>query len=91
MNDLYFLETLSKYRENIKLNGITEADEIYESINLKGTRKDKMPRYSKPRSSNGGSKRGISNHQVCIASAIDENDTFFFRNSRNWSNKIRTS
>lgn len=71
------LETLSKYRENIKLNGITEADEIYESINLKGTRKDKMPRYSKPRSSNGGSKRGISNHQVCIASAIDENDTFF--------------
>ena len=36
-----------------------------------------MPKFSKPRSSRGGSKRGISNHQVCIASAIDENDNCF--------------
>ena len=36
-----------------------------------------MPRFSKPRSSKGGSKRGISNHQVCIASAIDEYDNCF--------------
>ena len=36
-----------------------------------------MPRASKHRSSKGGSKRGISDHQVCIASAIDENDNCF--------------
>lgn len=36
-----------------------------------------MPRFSKSRSSKGGSKRGISNHQVCISSAIDEHDNFF--------------
>lgn len=33
-----------------------------------------MPRFSKSRSSKGGLKRGISNRQVCIASAIDEYD-----------------
>lgn len=36
-----------------------------------------MPRFSKSRSSKGGSKRKISNHQVCIASAIDEFDNCF--------------
>lgn len=54
-----------------------EADETYESINLKGTKRENMPRFSKPRSTKGGSKRGISNHQVCIASAIDEFDNCF--------------
>lgn len=54
-----------------------EADETYESINLKGTKPKNTPRASKPSSSKGGSKRGISNHQVCIASAIDEYDNFF--------------
>lgn len=38
-----------------------------------------MPRASKPRSSKGGSKRRISNHQVCIASAVDENDNRFMQ------------
>ena len=37
-----------------------------------------MPRASKPRKSHGGSKRGISNHQVCVASAIDEKDHTYF-------------
>ena len=37
-----------------------------------------MPRFSKPRKSKGGSKRGISNHQICIASAIDEKDNIYF-------------
>ncbi len=68
------LSALSIFREQKCLNGKVEADELYESINLKGTKTEKMPRFSKPRSSNGGSKRGISNHQVCIASAIDEYD-----------------
>ena len=36
-----------------------------------------MPRYSKPRTSNGTTTRGISKHKVCIASAIDENDNSF--------------
>lgn len=72
------LNCLSIVRKNIKLKGIVESDETYESINLKGTKKEKMPRFSKPRfSNNGNSKRGINNHQVCIASAIDENDNFF--------------
>lgn len=71
------LDTISEIRKTIKLQGEVEADETYESINLKGTKKEKMPRFSKPRSTKGGSKRGISNHQICIASAIDENDRCF--------------
>ena len=71
------LDSISQIRENIQLKGTVEADETYESINLKGTKKENMPRFSKPRSSKGGSKRGISNHQVCIASAIDECDNCF--------------
>lgn len=72
------LNALSIFRENIKLSGHIQIDEKYESINLKGTKKDKMPRASKPRKSQGGSKRGISNHQICIASAIDEYDNIYF-------------
>ena len=71
------LASLAERRKNTKLKGNTEADETYESINLKGTKKINMPRLSKPRATKGGSKRGISNHQVCIASAIDENDNLF--------------
>lgn len=71
------LDALSEIRKNTKFKGETEADEIYRSINLKGTKTKNMPRASKPRSTKGGSKRGISNHQVCIASAIDENDNVF--------------
>lgn len=71
------LDCISEIRKNTKLKGKVEADETYESINLKGTKKEKMPRFSKPRSTKGGSKRGISNHQVCIASAIDEVDNCF--------------
>lgn len=71
------LDCISEIRKNIKLKGNIEADETYESINLKGTKPKDMPRASKPRKSHGGSKRGISNHQVCIASAIDEYDNCF--------------
>lgn len=71
------LDCISEIRKNIKLKGNVETDEIYESINLKGTKLKNMPRFSKPRSTKGGSKRGISNHQVCIASAIDEEDNCF--------------
>lgn len=71
------LDCISDIRKTIKLKGIIEADETYESINLKGTKPKDMSRVSKHRSSKGGSKRGISNHQVCIASAIDEFDNCF--------------
>ena len=72
------LDCISIIRENIKLRGTAEGDETYESINLKGTKKENMPRFSKPRSSNNeNSKRGINDHQVCIASVIDEYDNFF--------------
>ncbi len=71
------LDCISEIRKNTKLKGDVEADETYESINLKGTKPKDMPRASKHRSSKGGSKRGISNHQVCIASAIDEFDNCF--------------
>jgi transposase-like protein len=71
------LDSLSEMRKTLKLKGKTEADEAYKSINLKGTKPKNMPRASKHRSSKGGSKRGVSNHQVCIASAIDEHDNFF--------------
>ena len=72
------LDILSNIRKNIALKDKTQVDEKHESINLKGTKTENMPRYSKPRSTKGGSKRGVSKHQVCIASAIDETDQCFF-------------
>lgn len=71
------LNSLSEIRKGVKLTGCVEADETYKLINLKGTKTRNMPRYSKCRSSKGGSKRGVSKHQVCIASAIDEKDNQF--------------
>ena len=73
------LSTLSLMNDSQILDGEIEADEYHISINLKGTKKKNMPRASKPRKSHGGSKRGISNHQVCIATAIDENDTIYYK------------
>lgn len=71
------LDSISIIRKTTKLKGNVEVDEIYKSINLKGTKPQDMPRASKYRSSRGSSKKGISNHQVCIASAIDEFDNCF--------------
>lgn len=72
------LNALKLFREDKKLSGEIQMDEKYESINLKGTKPSNMPRYSKPRKSQGNSKRGTSNHQICIASAIDEFDNMYF-------------
>ena len=72
------INSLKEMRKEIQLSGDIESDEIYRSINLKGTPKEKMPRASKPRTSKGTTTRGISNHKVCIASAIDEHDSMFF-------------
>lgn len=73
------LDSISEIRKATKLKKKVEADETYESINLKGTKPKNMPRASKHRSSKGGAKRGISNHQVYIASAIDEYDNCFLK------------
>ena len=73
------LSALSLINDAQILDGEIEADEYYISINLKGTKKKDMPRASKPRVSHGGSKRGISHHQVCIATAIDERDTIYYK------------
>lgn len=74
---LKLMDSLKQIRESIKLSGIVESDEIYKTINLKGTKEEKMPRASKPRKSKGTTTRGISKHKICIASAIDENDNMF--------------
>lgn len=50
------LDSLSIIRKKLQLKGNTEADETYESINLKGTKPKDMPRASKHRSSKGAQK-----------------------------------
>ena len=59
--------------QHLKLSGEVEIDTQYKSINLKGTRPQNMPRYSKKRGEQAA-YRGISHHKVAIISAIDEND-----------------
>jgi len=71
------LKALSKFVEELNLKGEIETDEKYVSINLKGTKKDKMPRLSKKRTSSAF--RGISHHKVCIATAIDEYDNLIMK------------
>lgn len=71
------LDILKNVRENIKLHGIIEADEYYESINLKGTKTEDMPRASKPRKTKGTGSRGINKHKICIETCIDEYDNSF--------------
>ena len=56
-----------------KLSGEVEIDTLYKSINLKGTRPQNMPRYSKKRGKQAA-YRGVSHHKVAIVCATDEND-----------------
>ena len=71
------INCLKFIRTNAKLEGDMELDEYYLSINLKGTKKENMPRASKKRKSGGSSKRGISKHKACVTSGIDECDNLF--------------
>lgn len=71
------MDSFKETRQSIKLSGEIESDEIYKSINLKGTKPKNMPRLSKSRSSKGTATRGINKHKVCIESAIDELDNMF--------------
>lgn len=63
---------------SFKLHGQIELDEYYLSINLKGTKKENMPRISKKRTSHGTGIRGINSHDVCVTSGIDGFDNIFF-------------
>ena len=73
------LYALKNFIENINLSGEIQSDEKYFSINLKGTKSNNMPRYSKKRTSKGNSTRGISHHKICVVSSIDENDNLLLK------------
>lgn len=65
---------LKSFIKNIELSGEIQSDEKYFSINLKGTKPQNMPRYSKKRTSTKSPYRGISHHKIYVVSSIDEND-----------------
>ena len=73
------LFALKTFINNIRLSEEIQSDEKYFSINLKGTKKENMPRYSKKRTSTSSPYRGISHHKVCVVSSIDENDNLLLQ------------
>ena len=70
---------LKNTKDKDDLTGNIELDEYYLSVNLKGTKKEKMPRISKPRKTHGTGTSGISKHAVCVTSGVDENDHMIFK------------
>ena len=73
------LLSLKSFINDIKLQGKIQSDEKYFSINLKGTRPNNMPRFSKKRTSTSSSYKGISHHKVCVVSTIDDNDNLVLK------------
>lgn len=71
------LETLNLYHNDVKLEGIIQADGIFLPINLKGTKPKNMPRRSKLRTNSAS--RGISKHKICVITAEDDFDTMMFQ------------
>lgn len=65
------LYALKKFIESINLSWEIQSDEKYFSINLKETKPENMPRYSKKRTSTSSPYRGISHHKICIVSSVD--------------------
>lgn len=65
---------LKDTKDKDNLTGNIELDEYYLSVNLKGTKKENMPRISKPRKKHGTGTSGISKHTICVTSGIDEED-----------------
>lgn len=66
------LNALKTYLDTVTCSGEVQGDEKFFKINLKGTKPDKMPRYSKKRTSSGSA--GISNHLICVLTLKDEMD-----------------
>ena len=73
------LFALENFINNIILSGEIQSDEKYFTINLKGTKPNNMPRYSKKRTSTSSPYRGISHHKICVVSSIDENDNLLLK------------
>ena len=73
------LLALKNFVKSIKLNGNAQSDEKYFPINLKGTKTQNMPRYSKKRTSTTSPYRGISHHKVCTVSSINEEDNLILK------------
>ena len=73
------LNALKTFIKNITLSGQLQSDEKYFAINLKGTKTNNMPRYSKKRTSTKSAYRGISHHKICVVSCIDENDNLLLK------------
>ena len=73
------LLALKKYVKSIELKGNTQSDEKYFTINLKGTKPNNMPRYSKKRTSTKSQYRGISHHKVCTVSSIDDENNLILK------------
>lgn len=71
------LKSLSLFVEKISISGDAQGDEKYFKINLKGTKSNKMPRFSKKRTSSG--TVGISKHDICVISLLDDKDNLFFK------------
>lgn len=71
---LYALKT---FLNTIICSGEVQGDEKFFKINLKGTKPDNMPRYSKKRSSSGSA--GISNHLICVLTLKDEMDNLILK------------
>ena len=71
--EIKIFETLEKTYSDVKLKGIVQVDEQYFKLNLKGTKKENMPRKSR-KSGSQNLTSGISNEQVCVIEAIDEYD-----------------
>lgn len=70
------LQALDNYIQ-VTLTGRIQLDEKYFKINLKGTKKRKMPRASKKRKSAGSA--GITNHLVNVLSGVDEYDNLILK------------
>ena len=66
-------KTASQIIQEQKLSDEIEIDSQYLSINLKGTKLENMPRYSKKRGKQSA-HREISHHKVCVTCAIDSQD-----------------
>lgn len=67
------LDTLQKMMNEVKLDGIVEADETFMAISFKGNHKNfKLPRLAKQRGS-ANTKRGLSKELVCIPCVINLN------------------
>ncbi|MGL2908076.1 IS1595 family transposase [Helicobacter pylori] len=67
------LDALQNIQNEVKLDGIVEADETYFPLSFKGHHRNfKLPRLSKHRGTQA-TKRGLSKEQVCVTSGINLN------------------